>query len=508
MPAKLERLEAGLRDRVSKSSGGWPHWLHIDRASTSLVGTAHSLAMLRMLGYEAQDDLVAGGMRYLALEVKEQLKPGGRGVYARYPAYALWGLMRFPAAVSEPEVLEGAKFSASWLMRRQRPAGAWTLDGERNDELPVSLPATMAAVHGLDRLAPYVRGAFGQRSMATTSAARDAIMATAERADAGVFWRQLPGGVPCPGATSLAVLTLAGGSREHREMAQQGIEYLRADRLSWTRSVHIDDQLEQLTWRIMSFSLGLRALLHPCAPSVTAASSKQIIQEVVSHFDDLWDEENGAWSVQQGHRASTTGSYAVLAALRALKNRSEFDPVKAYGLTVNSNGQKDRSGEAIPGRQRAGTGNSQRQVRLIPDQQRISIKDPELSDREFFVDWDSRARSQWGILEHMLRLKLKANESQRQDQYEYTVSPAELATYAKHEAVDPATVDRTIRRINQKIAAAAAEVRIHSFPLLIEKIVPGDSTDFRYGIEEAQVVIGRPPSPSMSGQVSQVSVDS
>lgn len=485
MPTRLTVLEGVLRDRVSRSSGGWPHWLHIDRASTSLVGTAHALAMLRMLGRESHDKLVTDGMLYLAREVKEQIGPGGRGVYARYPAYALWGLMRFPAAVIDPEVFDGARFSASWLMKRTRPSGAWTVRGARDDATPISLPATMAAVHGLDRLAPIARGIYGRNCMQASAAARDAIVAAAVPVRTGVFWKQLPGGAACPGATSLAILTLAGGSQAHREMARQGLEYLRKHRKEWTTSVHVDDQLEQLTWRIMSFSLGLRALLHPCA---TRAPTKRTIQEVVDHFDDLWDDDTGAWAVQQGHDASTTGSYAVLAAVRALKNAWQFDPVPAYGLARSNQATKRPASQAAGSVTAAKQPDFQRKVRLAPNKQGIWISDPQISDDEFFVAWDSKAKSQWGILEVMLLLKQKVNESKRPDQYDYTLSPEELAAYAKSEGIGPDTVDRTIRRINERIAAAAAEVRIPSFPALIEKIIPGDSDEVRYGIEDTKVV--------------------
>jgi hypothetical protein len=485
MPARLTVLDGVLHERVSKSSGGWPHWLHIDRASTSLVGTAHTLAILCMLGHESHDDLITGGMRYLAREVKEQIKPGGRGAYARYPAYALWGLMRFPGGVSDPEVFEGAKFSASWLMRRTRSSGAWTVDGVRDEEMPISLPATMAAVHGLDRLAPYVRGSYGDRCLATTAAARDAVMAAAETSGGAASWRQRPGAPACPGATSLAVLTLAGGSHRHREMARQGLEYLRANPKAWTTSVHIDDQLEH-TWRIMSFSLGLRALLHPCAID---GPSKQTVQEVIAHFDDLWDERTGGWAVQQGHDASTTGSYAVLAAVRALKNAWQFDPVAAYGLPKRRARASGKAAQASSEKTTSTKAASQRQVRLVANRQAIVIKDPMLSDQEFYVIWDSRAVSQWGILEALLLLKQQANGRKRPDQYDYTLSPSELAVRAKSNGISAGAVDRTVRRINAKIAAVATEARIHSFPALIKRIVPGDTNEVRYGIDEADVVL-------------------
>lgn len=485
MSARLARLEDVLRKRVSGSSGGWPHWLHIDKASTSIVGTAHALAMLRMRGREFDEKLVDDGLRYLAREVREQTKPGARGTYARYPSYALWGLSRFPAALSDPEIFAGAKFSATWLLGRTRPSGGWTVDGTRDDQAEISLPATMAAVHGLDRTAPYVRGVFGDKCLTASARARDAIAAAAEPSSRGSFWRQRQNSTPCPGATSLAVLTLAGGSPGHREVAKQGIAYLRSHRKDWTTSVHVDDQLEQLTWRIMSFSLGLRALLHPCA---TKPPVKPIVQEVVSHFDALWDERTGAWAVQQGHDASTTGSYAVFAAVRALKNAWAFDPVAAYALSRPEAVAKGSSAEPAAGHAAANGAQSQRRVRMVDGKQGIYISDPAISDREFYVAWDGKASSQWGILEALLLLKQSANRRKHPSQYHYTLSLEELAAHTKTRGIDAATIERTIRRVNERISAAATEARIHSFPGLIEKIVPGDSDEVRYGIEETEVI--------------------
>jgi hypothetical protein len=486
MPDRLARLDGVLGKRVSQS-GGWPHWLHIENASTSLVGTAHALAMLRMRGREHNDELVQGGLHYLAREVEEQARPGARGGYARYPAYTLWGLMRFPGALAESEILDGARFSASWLLARTRPAGAWTVDGVRDDDIDISLPATMAAVHGLDRMAPVARGSYGKKCEKAAYEAREAIVAAAGRSKEGPFWRQRKAGTPCLGATSLAVLTLAGGDKKHRDLASEGFEYLRAHNRDWTTSVHVDDQLDQLTWRIMTFSLGLRALLHPCAANPIGTP---IVRKVVGHFDALWDEETGAWAVQQGHDASTTGSYAVLSAVRALKNAWEFDPHVVYKVPRKDPPRRSKGSGLV----RAGRTNGKataRQVRLIGGRPAVYILDPELSSQEFYVVWDTKAKSQWEIFRRLLDRKAQANRKENPSQYDYTLSVSELAGRSD---LKPGTVERTIRRINERIAeVAATEARIRSFPRLVEKIIPGDSHQVRYGIEETEVVQTEPP---------------
>lgn len=490
MPARLDRLEKVLRDRVS-GSGGWPHWLHLENASTSIVGTAHALAMLRMRGLEANDKLISDGLLYLAREVREQTKPTGRGAYSRYPAYALWGFMRFPTGLANQEVFGAAKFSASWLMSRTRPGGGWSVSATKDDRMALSLPATMPAVHGLDRMAPFARGSYGRRCADVAEEARDEIVRISEESSKGTFWRQRHNTTPCSGATSLAVLTLAGGSNAHRKVAAQGIEYLQHTAKDWTTVVHVDEQLDQLTWRIMSFSLGLRALLHPCAAQ---GAPKKAIGEVITHFDDLWDDQAGAWAVQQGHDASTTGSYAVVAAVRALKNSWSFDPADAYRIPVRPG--RGKRADTRPVSSRSGF---PRTVRLLPERRGIAIRDPELSDQEFEVAWDGKANSQWGMLNALLDRRAKASANPAADQYDYTLSPTELAGFARSREVDTASVDRTIRRINEKVAEGASSNRIGSFPALIERIVPGDSRDVRYGIEETEILPADEMHPESGG---------
>lgn len=481
MTSRFNRLETVLLERVS-SSGGWPHWLHLADASTSLVGTAHALAMLRMRGYEAHDPIIENGLRYLAREVKVHTKPGRRGEYSRYPAYALWGLMRFPAGLADEKIVDGARFSATWLIRRARPSGGWSVEGRPSDDGAISLPATMAAVYGLDRLPPYVRGSLAARCNAASSAARDAVAEHAYGSGTQSYWKQRSGGKACPGATGLAVLTLAGGSPDHRQLAAQGINYLLANPDDWTGSVHLDQHLDQLTWRIMSFSVCLRAVLHPCSGQTPTESVKAA---VIEHMDSLWSEKTGAWAVEQGNDASTTGSYAVAAAVRALKNAWEYDP--AIEISPRRRAQsKRRSKKKSPASE------SQRRRRVIEVwewDRRIRIAEeigPEQHD--FFVRWDEKATSQWPMLVALLRRTEQAAGIPNPNQHDSTLSWAELVEYSNNGAASWPTIERTIDRINEKIRDTAIETRrFPPFQDLIERIVPGDTEEVHFGLEEAEV---------------------
>jgi hypothetical protein len=475
---RLDQLEQRLFDQGAPG-GGWPHSLRVDRAALSLVGTAHAVAMLRMRGYEHTDKRITKGLHYLAVEVREQLKPGGRGVYSRYPAYALWGLMRFPNALYDPAIFDSAKFSANWLVGRARPSGGWTVDGAPVDDSEVSLPATMAAVHGLDRMSPYVRGKLGAQYAAAAEAARDAVVEQAIKSGEGSCWRQLAGAPICPGATSLAVLTLAGGSERHREYARRGIQYL-TDHPDWTNAVHPDEQLEKRMWHIMTFSLGLRAILHPCAAN---RPSDKVIKPVLRHFDALWDEKAMAFAVAPGREGSTTGSYAVLAAIRALKNASSFDPWAEYRIK--------RSAAASSAASRAAARKvSVRRVTVAFDKRAIRVWDGN-TEREFRVVWSDRADSQWRMLVAMLKRRDTTNKklAQREsvDQGDYALSLRELAAFTNDGDVKRATINQTIRRINLKVGDAAGAQGIRNFPALVEDIEIAESSELGYGLEDSEI---------------------
>ncbi len=487
--SRFAMLEATLL-RNKSESGSWPHWLDVEDASTSLVGTAHGLAMLRMRGYEFHEPDVQKPLLYLARQVRVHTRRDQRGEYSRYPAYALWGLMRYPGALAEKEIFEGAKFSANWLIRKARPSGGWSVKGHSDEERLLSLPATMPAVLGLDRFAPYARGDLGRKCIQCSRDARAAIAAAAVGSGEWRFWRQLPGGEACPGATSLAVLTLAGGTKEERDLAGLGINYLLANPDDWTTQVHDDQQLKQLIWRIMTFSVGLRAVLHPCARQKV---NDDVVRAVVAHMDSLWSEEGEGWAFVQGGIPTTTGSYAVAAAVRALKNASEFDPFAQY---LGKKRFRPTAARKVKGSRNGGMGaQKSRRIDVWEAERKITIKVENPPGQEFSAKWDARAKSQWATLMALLKRQVHAQEVRRQKaakendrQSDATLSVAALMEYSQGKAANAKSVERTIKRINAKVAETAWEAKLH-FQYLIEPMAVGDSeVDMEYGMEETEVV--------------------
>src|SRR5829696_6752039 len=73
----------------------------------------------------------------------------GRGITARYPAFALWGLTRYPQAPFSEELKPGFEFSLGWLVKNRLKAGGWAAAPGGD----FSFTVTMPAVHALDRLA-------------------------------------------------------------------------------------------------------------------------------------------------------------------------------------------------------------------------------------------------------------------------------------------------------------------------------------------------------------------
>jgi hypothetical protein len=493
-PTRFARLEGALLQN-STASGSWPHWLNMTSASTSLVGTAHGLATLRMRGYEFQDKVIGDGIRYLASQVSVHTKKSERGDFSRYPAYALWGLLRYPGALSDPQIFKGAEFSANWLIRRQLARGGWSIRATGDDRL--SLPVTMPAVLGLERLAPYARGVLGERCLAAAARARAAVTSAAEGTgrERPRYWRQLEGGDICPGATSLAVLTLAGGDQADRDLANRGIAYLLANPERWVGSVHIDQQEQEVTWRIMSFSTGLRAVLHPCARHQPTGEAKLA---VIRHMDSLWCEEDGAWATEPGAGPSTTGSYAVAAAFRALKNAAEYDPRNEFPgyrpATANDRPSSEARRISPPARRQ------RRQIDVWPEERRIEIS---IAGSRFDASWDIRALSRWALLEAVLKRQIEAAEKlratqaeapkerksipKRASQMDISLSIEELAVHSRTGKATPPSIRRTIKRINLDIAAASHGTKLPSFQDLIERMYPGDSRYERYGIEEVDV---------------------
>ena len=61
----------------------------------------------------------------------------------------------------------------------------------------------------------------------------------------------------------MAVLALTNGTPEQRVLARKGASWLMTNPGGWVRAIEPDLQLQDRPWSIMSFSLGLRAVLHP-----------------------------------------------------------------------------------------------------------------------------------------------------------------------------------------------------------------------------------------------------
>jgi hypothetical protein len=464
-PERFATLEKLLDYRRSPIDGGWPQKLELDNAPTTIVSTALALEMLRIRGLEDGDSRIQSGLLYLAEQVKEQTSPTSRGEWTRYPAYALWGLMRYPAALQDPRLAAGATYAYRWLATYRLKRGGWA-QTRRPDAL--WLPATTVAVHAVERLALYTNRRQLPEAAAIVSMARDAVVQTAEGRNKGQrWWPQEPGGDPCPGTTGLAVLTLARGSSGHREVARAGIDWLAANPDLWATQVHYDDQIESRNWRIFSFSLGMRALLHPCARrSVTDPA----IGAVVEHFDALWDEKEGGWSARPGGKASTAGSYAVVSATHALQRAWPFDPAEILGL-------RGVSGTHRP-RPRA------RPIRVLYVSRASRSIRVESQRKETLVEMTIRGPSQWIILTTLAQRHHDAVAAGSTDQNDRTVSLEELARRCQTK-VD--SVRKTIDRLQKKLAAAAKLRSRASFVDLIEDHVPAGTVEKRVALEEIEV---------------------
>src|SRR5579863_10325342 len=172
-PERFAALER-LLDYRRSSDGGWPQKLELANAPTTIVATAEVLEILRIRGLRYEDSTIQRGLRYLADQVKAQTTKAGRGEWHRFPAYALWGIMRYPAALHDPALSSGALFSAEWLIRHQLPGGGWS-QGSQYDQ--IWLPATMVATTALDRLVGFTRGKVRSAAQAAAVRARSALRA-------------------------------------------------------------------------------------------------------------------------------------------------------------------------------------------------------------------------------------------------------------------------------------------------------------------------------------------
>jgi hypothetical protein len=469
-PERVDLLELLLEQRRSKAEGGWPNKLHLENSATTIVATAQVLEILRIRGDAHRGDAVRSGLKYLATSVERQTQPGARGEWTRFPAYALWGLMRYPAALRDPALARGAVFSYMWLEKAARRDGGWTQLRRPAKDDPMSLPVTMVAAHALERFAIYTRDRRG-RAEALVNEARDEIARAAEGRTSQRWWAQVPGEEKCPGATCLAVLTLARGEDRHRECARRGIAWLAANPEMWTDQVHYDDHIESRTWRIFSFSLGLRALLHPCAPR---AVNDPTIGKVIKHCYKIWNNEEGGWSDRPGGNATTAGSYAVVSATHALKRAWPFDPAEMLGL------------QPPPGSRAA---HRPRPLRIL------YVCEPERTIRvtterdELLVESKIAGKSQWTILKALSKRLDSAARKGSNDQTEQTMSLADLAELCGdgETSTQPESARKTIERLNLKLKQKAAERGVRNFVDLIEDHFPPGTNEKWAALEEIEV---------------------
>jgi hypothetical protein len=469
----LERL---LDKRQSSTEGGWPQKLGIDDGPTTIVATAQALEILRIRGLEHSDPKIQEGLRYLAKQVSEQTHPTsdawprGRGEWSRFPAYALWGLMRYPASRHDDALSPGILFSYKWLKDNALPAGGWSQS--RGDDR-LWLPGTMVAVHALDRLAVYGTKVTGDIVGNLVTKARDHISENAKHKNGNrqMFWTQMDGGQTCPGATSLAVLTLARGSEKHRDAARAGINWLGANHSEWTQRVHSDDQSESRIWRILSFSLGLRALMHPCGERDI---NDPAVAEVVQHIDTLWNEGDKGWADGPGLRGSMSGSYAVISAVHTLKRIWPFDPFDSLGIQAS---RSTTVGSDLP--------RASRVLNVCVAERRIRVDD---SSGNTIVEADIRGKTQWRIL---LALATRHDEAARNGattQMEMTISIDECTRLGDDGViVKPEAITKARRRLHKKLSKEARKRSQRTFVELIEDHTPPGTDERRLALEELDV---------------------
>ncbi len=325
---QLERFGATLAHSQSETDGGWPHDLHEPDAALSIASTAHAIDMLRFLGRPYAADNVSDGLGYLSTQVHTQLRPGRRGPYNRYASYALWGLTRYREAAADRAWTSAFDFCLRWLEDNRRPGGGWATKVGGSEQL--SLVATTPAVTALDRLAFDQR--FGPRASVLSGSARRAIVEQGLRraAPGPLVWGHGSRSGPAPGPTALAALALAGSPDPlERDEARASARWLLDRSGHWAGTVEADLLLTQVHWRVLTFSLGVRAVLAAGA----AGPADRRLQPALSALAPLWDPSTDAWAVQPGELGSTTGSFGVVSAVRAATRHWRFDPFDGLPVT-------------------------------------------------------------------------------------------------------------------------------------------------------------------------------
>jgi hypothetical protein len=331
----------------------------------------------------------------------------------------------------------------------------------------LSLTVTTPAIHALDRVKFHPR--FG--SVATTLAqqAREAVV-KANRGSARQPWWTPYGdaGRPSGAATALAVLALAGGSEKQRELARGGIGWLLNNPSEWVDRTETDMSVEDRAWQMMSFSLGMRAVLHPCAKE---SPTKAIYQRAIQYWDELWIDKAGAWSHHPGATPSTTGSFGVIVAARAVKRALPFDP--ASHLKIGPPARRSSGPRTLP--------RPRLTIRLTPSLQFVQIENQQGST---VVDTTIKGPAQWRVFETVALHHLKTADAN--DQLAQTISLTELAEKV---GSSQEACARALARVNALLSKQADQNHNQFLPSLIEDIKPAGSLGGRYGLDEVDVVL-------------------
>jgi hypothetical protein len=326
-PAQLDRFLTVLRLRQSQAEGGWGSRLDVDNTPLSIVTTVQALRALRAVRTPYDDPAVQAGLGYVAAKVRVHPFPSttarleARGAHPRFCAFGLLGLTTWDEGRHDPRLLEAQSFCVKWLEHEALEHGGWS---DSPEERELSLTATSPAIRGLDRVCPRLDVAEVARTLARE--ARDEVVRHAQGRPSHRWWAQHPGWTDHSVATtSLAVLALVSGEREHREVAETGARWLMRHASEWSALIEVDGRILTRQWTHMSFSLALRAVVGP-AGRVDPADSR--LKPAIEHLYHLWSERHGAWcNGRPGRPPTMSGSGAVISAAETLRRQWRFDPL-------------------------------------------------------------------------------------------------------------------------------------------------------------------------------------
>lgn len=486
-PARAGAIERALKE-LQYHDGGWPHQLAVRQSASSIVATAQVIEILRILHHQYDAPEITAGLGFLADQVVLHTQPvtdsgPGRGQSTRFPAFALWGLTRFPRAAFEPRHQAGLAFVMRWLWINQLKTGGWPVEHGADH---LSLTMTAPVLDGLDRL--QFHPVYGEEATHLAGRARSAIVRRAQNGR-GTSWWNPHDDAPDSAATIHAVLALTKGGARQRALARRGVKWLMENPGYWVESIQPDRHLYDRLWNIMSFSLGLRAVLNPCTG---VRPTDERLRPAVAHLSKLWVETTDArgshmfgWADYPGGFPTTTGCFAVVMAVRALKRAHGFDPdrdILGEGLTADRSWTSDPSlwREQPDADQERGRLHSPFRLTLFRAARVVEITN---TQDHFTFKCELSDASQWGLLEMLADQHVTAK---RRDLLAQSISVHELA---ERRQIPLGTTVDLIDALNAELARASESAGGDFLPDLVEHIVPGETSENRYGFERVDIQI-------------------